>query len=115
TAQIRVYKFKGTPKESFDLITVDLSNPKPVEVKLDGGSRTELAVLTEDADEFRLTTTGAPVTNGASGFGGGCGPAGSVMTTPVVGTAAPALPVVNPATETRLPGVGASADLRMGV
>ena len=40
-------KFKGTPKETVDLITIDLANPKPVEIKLDGGSRTELATVTD--------------------------------------------------------------------
>ena len=113
TATIKVTKFKGTAKESHDLFTVDLANAKSVEVKLDGGSRTELAAVTEDAGEYRTLTTGSTAERGPSGFGGGVGPAGSVMSAPVA--AGSALPVVTPSAETRLPGVGGSADLRMGV
>ena len=115
TAQIKVTKFKGTPKESFDLITVDLRNPKPIEVKLDGGSRTELAAVTEEVNEFRQMTTGAPASSGPSGFGGGVGPAGSAFSSEVGGSSSGSLPVVSSSTDTRLPGVGGSADLRMGV
>ncbi|HXD85434.1 MAG TPA: hypothetical protein VN641_03005, partial [Urbifossiella sp.] len=42
SATLKVTKFKGTPRESFDLISVDLAHQQPVEIKLDGGSRTEL-------------------------------------------------------------------------
>ena len=73
TAQLQVWKNKGTPKESYDLITIDLTHPKPIEIKLDSGSRTELAVVSSDDDEFRLATTGATLGNGASGLGGGVG------------------------------------------
>jgi len=113
TAQLSVTRFKGTPKESVDLITIDLANPKPIEIKLDGGSRTELATVTESGDEFRAATTGAAVTKGVSGIGGGFGTAGSLLSTPVA-TSDPRsnLPVVAAAAETRLPGIGSAADLR---
>lgn len=116
TAQLAVTKFKGTPKESIDLITVDLSNPKPIEIKLDGGSRTELATVTESGEEFRAATTTAPLTKGVSGFGGGGGTAGSLMSSPV-STSNPQnnLPVVATTSETRLPGIGSAADLRASI
>lgn len=178
TAMVKVTRFKGTRKESFDLIPIDLKvsfklsdqviaalknenvtesvlaklNPlknkefsrvefeaeikkllntdeakqflsvllshpenKSVEVKLEGGSRTELATIPEES-EYRLSTTGAPVTNGISGFGGGFGTAGSLMSSEVSTATPQGLPVVNVASETRLPGIGSSAaDLRVSV
>ena len=113
TAQLHVWKYKGTPKESYDLITVDMKNPKPIEIKLENGSRTDLATISEDADEFRASTTGAALPGNATGLGGGFGTAGSLMTAPTTGTSSSSLPIVNAATETRLPGIGAgAADLR---
>jgi hypothetical protein len=113
TAQLHVWKYKGTPKESYDLITVDMKNPKPIEIKLENGSRTDLATISEDADEFRANTTGAALPGNATGLGGGFGTAGSLMTAPTTGTSSSSLPIVNAATETRLPGIGAgAADLR---
>jgi hypothetical protein len=101
TATLKVWKFKGTPKESFDLISVDLRSPKSVEIKLAGGSRSELAVVTAELNEFRQETTGAPL---AAGFGGGFG---SVATSPAE------LPAVAAARETREAGIGAgAADIR---
>ena len=113
TAQLSIVKFKGTPKQAIDLITIDLSNPKPIEIKLDGGSRTELATVTSSSDEFRAATTGAAETSGVSGIGGGFGMAGSLMSTSFA-TSKPQnnLPVVAAASETRLPGIGSAADLR---
>ena len=115
-ASLWVTKFKGTPKETVDLITIDLANPKPVEIKLDGGSRAELATVTDAGDEFRAATTGAAVNSGTSGIGGGVGTAGTLMSTQV-GTSNPQnnLPVVAAASETRLPGIGSAADLRASV
>ncbi|MBX9579652.1 MAG: hypothetical protein K2X87_05025, partial [Gemmataceae bacterium] len=42
-ARVKVTKFKGTPREAHDLIDLDLADNKPVSIRLDGGSRTELA------------------------------------------------------------------------
>jgi tetratricopeptide (TPR) repeat protein len=116
TAQLSVTKFKGTPKESVDLVTIDLANPKPITIKLDGGSRTELATVTDTGDEFRAATTAAPLTKGVSGIGGGFGTAGSLLSSPVA-TSNPQnnLPVVAAAAEARLPGIGSAADLRASV
>jgi tetratricopeptide (TPR) repeat protein len=117
TATLKVTKFKGTARESHDLITVDLGSTKPVEIKLDGGSRTELATITDDGDELQLraATTGAALPSNATGIGGGFGSAGSLLSSPHTTTAPTALPVVNAATETRLPGIGSAADLRASV
>jgi len=113
TASIKVTKFKGTPKESFDLITVNLNDPKPLEIKLEAGSRTELAVISNDTDEFRSETTGAALSNETSGFTGGFGPlAGGATAT----SGRPNVPLVSETTETRLPGIGSTAaDLRASV
>ena len=78
--------------------------------------RERLKAVTEEATDFRADTTLVSATPARTGFGGGVGPAGSLMTSPVAGAGGgPRIPVVAPSTETRLPGVGAAADLRMGV
>src|SRR5439155_9206098 len=110
--RIMVTKFKGTPRERNDLFEVDLNNPQPVEVKLDGGSRTELAVVTEEVDRFRAETTAAPLSINPTGVGGGCGPAGGLMTSPVTDAGGPQLPVVVQPREQVLPGMGGTADIR---
>jgi hypothetical protein len=107
-----VTKFKGTSKESHDLISVDLSNPKTVEIKLEKGSRTELAAVSKDIEDFRSETTGAALTTAPSGIGGGFGP---VAAGPEV-SGGSGLPVVNQTTEKSLPGIGSNAaDLRASV
>jgi tetratricopeptide (TPR) repeat protein len=112
TAILKVTKFKGTPKETFDLIPVNLKDGKPVEIALQGGSRTELATIPEES-EYRGTTTAAPLTTGPSGLGGGFGAAGSLMSSPLTSATPQGLPVVSSVTEARLPGIGSSAaDLR---
>jgi tetratricopeptide (TPR) repeat protein len=108
-AALKVTKFKGTPNEAVELIDLPLDG-KSVTVKLDGGSRTKLAAVADDvaALDARAELTGAALTSGVSGFGGGAGAAGSV-----VGTAAPQLPVVAGATEKRMAGISSSAaDIR---
>ncbi|MDB5312344.1 MAG: hypothetical protein JWO38_6546, partial [Gemmataceae bacterium] len=110
TAQIRVTRFKGTPRESFDLIPVDMNNPSPVEIKLDGGSRVELAAVTADVTELRFEADPVPAA-GKVGFGGGFGSAGSMMTSAVEGNG-PALPAVAASREQVLPGMGSAADIR---
>jgi tetratricopeptide (TPR) repeat protein len=117
TATVKVTKFKGTPRESTDLIDVPLNTARPIEVKLDGGSRTTLAEVSDDVvaveGELRAETTGSPLTSGVSGLGGGFGTAGSALASPVASSGGPALPVVASATETRMPGISANtADIR---
>jgi hypothetical protein len=113
TAQLKVTKFKGTPKESTDLIAVSLSAAKPVEIKLDGGARTTLADVAEEvvALDLRAEATGAPT--GASGLGGGFGTAGTAMASPMMTSGGGALPLVATTTEMRMPGIAANAaDIR---
>jgi tetratricopeptide (TPR) repeat protein len=117
TAQLRVIKFKGTPRESFDLLTIDLTSSKPVEIALEGGSRTQLARVEADVTEMRVEPA-AGSGNGlgktdTAGFGGGFGSAGSVMSVPVGGTAGtPQLPPVAAPKDKVLPGLGSAADIR---
>ncbi|MCE9565546.1 MAG: hypothetical protein K8U57_26285, partial [Planctomycetes bacterium] len=113
TATVKVTKFKGTPKESHDLITIDLNGPKTAEVKLEAGSRTELATISKDVDDFRSETTGATLTNDASGFGGGFGALSGGATST---SGRPNVPVVNEMTEKSYAGIGSNAaDLRASV
>ncbi|HEY1188730.1 MAG TPA: vWA domain-containing protein [Gemmata sp.] len=114
SARIEVTKFKGTPQQVTDLIEVPLSG-KPVEIKLEGGSRTELTAVQEEinASDRRAETTGAALTGGASGLGGGFGRAGAMMSTAVTSSGGPAVPVVAPPAETREAGISAgAADIR---
>jgi len=113
-AQIFVTKFKGTPKETSDLIAVTLDG-KSHEIKLDGGSRTTLAEVSEEVNtlDLRSEATGAALTTGISGLGGGFGLAGSTMASPIATSGGPALPVVAQATEKVMPGIAANtADIR---
>ncbi|MBY0512633.1 MAG: hypothetical protein K2P78_01825, partial [Gemmataceae bacterium] len=48
TATVKVTKFKGTAKEVVEVIDVPLTGTKPVEIKLEGGSRTTLAEVSEE-------------------------------------------------------------------
>ncbi len=116
-ATLKVTKFKGTPREVVDLIDVPLVGGKTVELKLDGGSRTTLAQVSEELNttQDRTATTGQPVTTGGgvSGMGGGTGRAGAVMGAPVASTGGPGLPVVVESKETRVAGISANtADIR---
>jgi hypothetical protein len=111
-ATLKVTKFKGTPKESFDLIVVNLKDNKPVEIALKGGTRTELSTIPEES-EYRNSTTAAPASGGVSGLGGGFGTAGSVSSSSVTTATAQGVPMVNSMSEARLPGIGFNAaDLR---
>lgn len=113
TAQIKVTRFKGTAKQSTDLIAVSLTDPKPVSIQLDGGSRTTLADVAEEltAIDLRSETTGG--TASGSGLGGGFGTAGSALSAPMASSNGPSVPVVSAVTEERLPGVSSgTADIR---
>lgn len=107
-AALKVTKFKGTPNEAVELLDLPLDG-KSVTVQLAGGSRTKLATVVAEvaAIDTRAETTGAGLSTGVSGFGGGAGAAS------VVGTAAPQLPIVAETTEKRLAGISSSAaDIR---
>ena len=71
-ATVVVTKFPGTPKQEYSVHAVDLSDPKALEVVLDGGRRTELAsVPADETSVARLDTTAAPQSFGPTGFSGG--------------------------------------------
>jgi tetratricopeptide (TPR) repeat protein len=115
SARLKVTKFKGTPNEVVDLIDVPLAAAKPIEIKLDGGSRTTLADVSEEVVTYDLrnNATAAPLTSGVSGLGGGACIAGDAMATPTTTSGGPAFPVVTQPTETRLPGISTNAaDIR---
>jgi hypothetical protein len=115
SATLKVTKFKGTPREAVDLLVVTLNDPKSVEIKLDGGSRTALADVAEEVDSLalRTDTTGAALTSGPSGLGGGFGTAGSALAAPTSTTGGAPLPVVAAATEkTERSVVPGAADIR---
>jgi hypothetical protein len=109
TATIKVTKFKGTPRESHDLMTVDLSDPAPVDLTLAGGSRTELATVTADAAEMRTDAAPAGLKRERDGMSGGFGAAGATSSAPQTGLR---LPAVAAPMEQVLPGMGGSADIR---
>jgi len=113
TATIKITKFKGTPQEAVDLQVVQLVGGKPIEITLDNGSRTAMADVAEEVDSLALRSesTGAALTSGPSGLGGGFGAAGSVMSAPAVGSGTGGLPVVTAATEKTERGIG-GADIR---
>lgn len=111
TVRLKVTKFKGTPREAHDLVTVDLRANKPVEVKLDGGTRTELTAVT--ADVTAVVADAPPAAGfGLTGMGGAAAPAGAAMAAPAVGSTGPALPAVVKPREQVLPGLGSAADIR---
>ncbi len=105
-AKVVVTKFKGTPREATEHYTIDLSSSDSVQVKVDGGSRTELAVLPfEEPTATRLETTAAPAPM-KTGFGGGIS---SNEAGPRVATGKTTLPVVIQSHESRLAGVTPNA------
>ncbi|MDY3554867.1 VWA domain-containing protein [Gemmata sp. JC717] len=113
-AQVKVTRFKGTPQESTDLLDVPLTG-KPVEVKLVGGSRTELATVHDEMSagaDLRAETTGSAVTGGASGIGVGFGRAGAALNSPITSSNGPTMPVVATETEARKPGIDGAGDVR---
>jgi len=111
TATIKITKFKGTPQEAVDLQVVSLVGGKPIEIRLDNGSRTALADVAEEVDALGLRndSTGAALTNGPSGLGGGFGTAGSVVS---AGNGNGAFPLVAPPTEKTERGIAGGADIR---
>ncbi len=104
-ATLKVTRHQGTDKEAVEIFAVNLADPKPVLVKLESGTRAELATVPPEESVARLETTQAPASPfGPSGIAAGAGTAsaGSVLNQ-VPGQAA--LPVVSPAVETRVPGI----------
>ena len=116
TATLRVTRFKGTPRESFDLIPVTLGSATPIEVRVDGGSRTELAPVNPDVTTLRTAAMNdrAAAPTGTRGFGGAAGTAGSTSTSAMGSAAGPdsRLPLVVQPWDQVIRGTGASADIR---
>jgi tetratricopeptide (TPR) repeat protein len=114
SARIKVTKFKGTARESVDLI--DVAFNKPIELKLEGGSRTTLATVSEEISplaELRRETNGT-ATPGMSGLGGGFGTSGSLLSGQGFSSSGPALPLVNETFEQRVPGISSNTpDVRV--
>ncbi|VTS02553.1 von willebrand factor type a : von Willebrand factor type A OS=Pirellula staleyi (strain ATCC 27377 / DSM 6068 / ICPB 4128) GN=Psta_2654 PE=4 SV=1: VWA_3 [Gemmata massiliana] len=113
SARIKVTRFQGTERQSVDLLEVPVDG-KGVEVKLDGGSRTTLAVLSEEALSARaVRSEWAGAGLGESGLGAGFGTAGSALGAPVVTSGGVSAPLVSARAETREAGISAgAADIR---
>lgn len=110
-ARVKVTRFEGTPRQQIETFEIDMAARGPVEVKLAGGSRTELAAVTEELNYAR-PEPGAAAARPMSGFGGGVGTAGNTLTAAVSGGRSDGLPLSVAAVETREPGIGGTADLR---
>ncbi|HVK16049.1 MAG TPA: hypothetical protein VM533_03810, partial [Fimbriiglobus sp.] len=104
-ATIKVTRHQGTDKESVEVHAVNLADPKPVEVKLESGSRSQLATIPVEENVAQLMTTHAARSPyGPSGIAAGAGGSTSASVTgPVSGQAA--LPAVSPTLEGRVPGI----------
>jgi hypothetical protein len=101
-ATLKITKNQGTDKESVEVHSVSLADAKPVTVKLETGTRSQLVTVPAEENVAQLATTQAP--RGPSGLAGGAGGSSRTsVTNPVSGQAA--LPVVAPAVETRIPGI----------
>ena len=64
---------RSAPRESTERIEINLASRGPVEIRLDGGSRTELAVVTEEPDPIRHEAAGDGQARPTSGMAGGFG------------------------------------------
>ncbi len=101
-ATLKITKNQGTDKESVEVHSVSLTDAKPVTVKLETGTRSQLVTVPPEENVAQLATTQAP--RGPSGLAGGAGGSSRTsVTNPVSGQAA--LPGVAPAVENRIPGI----------
>ena len=64
-------KFDGTDRQTVEVSPIDLADPKPVEIPLDGGSRTELATVPTRTDRWRLDTRPGAAEPATSGLAAG--------------------------------------------
>lgn len=104
-ATLKVIKYQGTDRQTVEVHSVNLADPKPVQVQLETGSRSQLASVPAEENVAQLTTTQAPRSPyGPSGIAGGAGGSSNAsVTNPVSGQAA--LPAVSPTVEARIPGI----------
>ena len=98
-ARVKVTKNQGTPKESVEVFSFDMANPKAVTIQLENGTRSELATVPNTTTETQLETTqaaGSAPVGISGGFGDRFNSTSNVTA---------ALPPVKPADETRLRGI----------
>jgi hypothetical protein len=97
-ATLVITKFAGTDRQEKEVLSVDLSNAKPLQVTMTGGRRKELVAIPQDNNLSSVNTMRAPAT--AAGFSGGV--AGSLESNKSM------LPVVHSAQEASFnaPGSG---------
>jgi tetratricopeptide (TPR) repeat protein len=104
-ARLVVTKHQGTDQQTVELHSVNLAEPKPVEVRLDAGTRTELANLPPVIADARLETRASASFFGSHGISAGAGAGTDRLTNTQSGQAV--LPVVAPTVESRVPGISA--------
>ncbi len=100
-ATVRVTKHGGTDRQSVEVYSVDLASPKPIQVRLDAGSRTQLALVSVEPTTTQLETTRAPATE--SGTTAGVGNPSDAATAQPAGRAN--IPLVTQTLEGRLPNI----------
>ena len=99
-ARVKVTKNAGTPTQSVEVFSVELTEDAVVSVTLDAGSRKDLVTVLADAREAQLSSTLAVDDN--SGPSGGTGDRFNATRTMNL-----ALPALQPMVESRLPGIAA--------
>jgi hypothetical protein len=102
-ARLVVTKHQGTDKQTVELHSVNLADAKPVEIRLDSGSRTQLADIPQAAANTRLETRAPASYFGPQGMSAGAGAGTDRLTNTQPAQAA--LPVVAPTVEGRVPGI----------
>ena len=107
-ALVKVTKFPGTQKESFEIFAINMNDPEPIEFKLDGGSRKDLANVPAEDSEARLVTTAAPKSYVPSGVGGGAGLASPDLTVFTGGNTGANMSLVTPSVETKFDSISPS-------
>jgi len=101
-ARIKVTKNAGTPTQSVEVFSVEMTADATVSVQLDSGGRKDLVTVLADAREAQLEST--PAIEDNAGPSGGVGDRFSATQ-----TIKPKLPAVQPMVESRLPGITAGA------
>jgi tetratricopeptide (TPR) repeat protein len=109
-ATLKVTKFAGTDRQTFEIHSLDLSNLQPIEIHLEGGSRTELAELpVEEPRDWRLESVPNLPNTAPTGLVAGTGSSTGVLPATGSGLARPNMPAVIQPLETKIPGVAPNA------
>ena len=101
-ARIKVTKNAGTPTQSVEVFSVELTEDATVSVTLDNGSRKDLVTVLADAREARMESV--PSIDDNLGPSGGVGDRFSATQ-----TLKTKLPALQPMVESRLPGIAAGS------